>query len=217
MSNANRISKGLKIALALRDALVAAVSVRVEKLTTAGSHVAVEWAGITKTLQTEGFANQLALLNGGIDLAPLVRMLPLLKGETVPVNYVQAKSVQKMLKVIDAFASQSGAAMGDYTVQVLYNALHNGGSLSLNGAQASLSRRVSNEGSSETLATRGNYTPGTASAQASQVREVVRVLGIGSTVKGKRNDTLTLDPARVEALRAILGIEAKSEEGETIE
>ena len=217
-----RITKNQAHAIETRDALVAAISLRVQKLTDRNEHVATEWARITKSATTDGFTNQLALLKGGIDLAPLLAAIPRHKSETDKNGYVQAKTVEKVMKVINAFATQTSDAMGDYVVQVIYNALHNGGSLSLNGAQASLSKRVSNEGSSEALKSRGNYTPGTASSQASQVREVVRMLDLGETTKGKRNDIMTLHPKRVEQLREIFNLDGQGEDhteeqGETTE
>lgn len=212
MSSRNRITKNMQNAIAAQQALIAAVQTRVEKLKGSGTedapaHVAVEWARIVKIASTDGFAQQVALLKGGLSLDALITAIPRLKTETDKLGYVQAKTVEKCLKVIDGFASRTSEAMGDYVAQVIFAALHNGGDLSLNGAQASLSRKVSNEGNSESLGTRSNYSPGTASAQASQVREVVRLLGLGSTVKGARNDVMHLDEKKVETLREIFALD----------
>lgn len=220
-TNQKRITKGMQRAIETRDALIAAVATRVEKIKGTGTDeapaiVAVEWSRITKIAQTEGFVAQLALLNGGIDLAPLIASIPKLRSETPKEGYTQAKTVEKVMRVIDGLASRTSVSMGDYVTQVIYSALVNGGALSMNGALSSLSRRVSNEGNSEALPSRANYSPGTASAQASQVREVVRMTGLGTTTKGKRGDVLTLDPKRVEVLREVFALsEGDSEGGET--
>lgn len=218
-----RASKHQVQALALRDAMVNAIDRRVTALTDAGTHVAVEWAIIRKGIagdNGQGFVNALATLHGLIDVAPLVDMLPNHDAKGTPaVRYVQAKSVQKVVNALHALAGGTCDKMSAYTLQVLRAALDNGGAISLTGAQASLSRRIAKP-DAVTLTSRANYTPGTASAQASQVREVVRVLKLGDVNKGKRDDTLTLSEQALTKLRAVFamgeGEQVTEGEGETV-
>jgi hypothetical protein len=208
-----KITEGQTEAQSIADALLAAVNARVSKLEAKGEHIATEWARIKKTVQTEGFNNQVALLNGALDFAPLLAAIPRLKTETTPTGYIQAKTVEKILKVVDAFCVKGSDPLGTFVVQVVYTALHNGGSLSLTGAQASLSRRVSNEGRSESIPHRAGYSPGTASSQASQVRCALAMLGLADIIKGKRDDVLHLKGERMGELRALFAMQG-DEEGE---
>lgn len=209
-----KIADGQVEAQSIADQLVAAVDRRVSKLEEKGEHIAVEWARIKKIAQTEGFNNQIALLNGALDFAPLLAAIPRLKTETTPTGYVQAKTVEKILKVVDAFCVKSDDPLGTFIVQVVYTALHNGGALSLTGAQASLSRRVSNEGLSESIPHRAGYSPGTASSQASQVRCALAMLGLADIIKGKRDDVLHIKGERMPELRELFAMQGEGDEGD---
>lgn len=220
MSNRkNRISKNQETAIALRDAMVGAISARVQNLIENEKPVAVEWAGIVKTIDGEngqGFVNALAALQGFIDFAPMLAILPNFdKTKVHATAYVQAKTVVKVVNLAHALAGGTSDKLSAYTLQVLAAALDNGGALSLQGAQASLSRRVAKP-DTESITSRASYSVGTASAQSSQVRDVLRVLGLAEVNKGKRNDVLRLSDTAQEKLRALFaeGVDMTETESE---
>lgn len=204
--SAKRIADNLDSGQVLQAQFTEAVKARVatleaKKQQDPGTFIAVEWARITKHVQDPSFARSLAMLHGALDLGFLLRILPNVdtRGET----YVQAKTVEKIVKMIHAFALRDLSKLDGYQQQVIFNALYNGDALTIRAAQASLSRRVSNEGLSETLKSRGTNTPGTATSQASQVREVLRLLGIAQVNKGARDDKLVMHEDKARVLREV--------------
>lgn len=197
------------IAQQQQTAILEALQTRVQKLQNKQAQdptfkVAVEWARIIPAVKDQSFVNSLALLNGALDVDGLVKVLPNHEGRGT--NYVQAKTVEKVVRMIHAFALRDLSKLDDYQQQVIFNALYNGDALSIRAAQASLSKRVQCEGLSETIKSRGSYTAGTACAQASQVREVLRVLGIAEVQKGKRDDVLKVNEARASVLREVFAM-----------
>lgn len=217
-----RNRKGNKKTLAQDFSLIAretakvwadSIALRVGKLQDAGKPVAVEWALIGKTLGNESFPNALALLigSGSIETETLTRILPTHEGRGT--GYVQAKTVQKIVNMIFTLAAGDVGKLSDYTSQVLYHALQNHDALSIDGARASLSKRCSRIDlpNRENIDKPANYSTGTASSQASQVREVLRVLGLATVEKYKKGDTFKLNEKRVEALRGLYALEATGE------
>lgn len=204
-----------KKATAQRDAMQTAITNRVAALESAGQFVAVEWASIAKHISDDSFVRSLALLDGAIDIENLTRILPNYdKNKVIKTDYIQAKTVQKAVRMVHAFALRDLSKLDPYQQQVIVNALFNGDKLSMRGALASLSRMIECEGMSETLKSRASYTAGTAGAQASQVRELLRVLGLGTTVKGGRDDTLTVNEERAKVLRDIFAMGVEETEAE---
>ncbi len=182
---------------------------RVQALIAKNEKPAVEWSKIQKVLTNDGFVNALAMLQGvgAITTDNLTRMLPVMvKGD----NYIQAKTMVKALNMITTLACGKASTLSDYTSQVLSAALENKNSLSIRGGLASLSRRVDKVDlpNSEHVTSSARYTPGTACAQNSQVRECLRVLGLASTHKGVKGDTMHLVPERVENLRKLYSLDA---------
>lgn len=201
-----KIAANLKKATGQRDTMLVAVGNRVSALEKGGQFVAVEWAGITKAIKDDAFVRSLALLDGAIDIENLNRILPNYdKTKVVKTDYIQAKTVQKAIRMIHAFALRDFGKLDTYQTQVIHNALFNGDKLTMRGTLASLSRMVNCEGLNETLK-RAHYSAGTAGAQASQVRELLRVLGLGTTTKGAQNDTLTVNEERAKVLRDIFSM-----------
>lgn len=191
--------------------LISSIDRRVTRLTDTGRTVAVEWAKIRSSIENPGFVNALSVLmgTGSIDIEQLQRVMP--NADVKGTGYVQAKTVQKCVNMVHTLAANDLHKLSDYTSQVLNAALHNGNALSIAGGLASLSKRVQGIDlpNNENVTSRADYTPGTASAQTSQVREVFRILGIAEVNKGKRGDTFTLNPARVEALRGLYALDAQ--------
>lgn len=216
-----RTVKNQNVAVTVRDTMVALIEARKSALADNGRTVAVEWASILKTISGEngqGFVNAVAALHGLIDLQPLCDILPNWDDKQTPAaRYVQAKTVQKVVNLMHALAGGTTDKMSSYTLQVLRAALDNGGNLSLTGAQASLSRRVARP-DAEVLTSRANYSVGTASAQSSQVRDVLRVLGLAEVNKGKRNDTFKLNEGALSKLREVFAMnDNATEAGEPVE
>jgi hypothetical protein len=143
----------------------------------------------------EGTVRQIAACGRAFDVEQVAKRLHVCtQGDT----YVAVKVAEKVCKFIDAVFSGNSARSTDYAVQVICNALDMGGSISINDALASLSRRVAPDSAS--LKSRGSYTPGTAGAQASQIRMLALYLGFADVSKGKRNDILKIKADRMPEL-----------------
>ena len=204
-----RIADNLSIAQTQQQQVIAAVQARVDTLNKKKENdpsfiIAAEWARILPAVKDESFARSLAMLNGALDIDGLCKILPNAEGRGA--NYIQAKTTEKIVKMVHAFALRDLSKLDPYQQQVVYNALYNGDALSIRAAQASLSKRVACEGLSETIKSRGSYTTGTATSQASQVRDVLRVLGIAEVNKGKRDDVLKINEARAQVLREVFAM-----------
>lgn len=193
-------------AQALRDEMVSIIGRRTQALRDDGKHVATEWARIVKSVNNEGFVNALAIVQGNISFGEVLRVLPHHDSDKgARVNYVQAKTVEKIVNITQALAGGTSDKLSDYVAQGLHGALTNGGALSLQGLQAALSRRVACP-DNETLTSRAGYTPGTASSQASQVREALRLMGLADTIKGKRNDIMQVRAEAMPKLRELFAM-----------
>ena len=205
---AQRIAQNLKVAQAQREQILGAVHARVATYTEANAKPPVEWARIEKAINDESFVKSLSMLNGALDIDALCANV---RSTTKGPNYVQAKTVEKTVRMVHAFALRDLSKLDNYQAQVIGVSLFNGGALSLTGAQASLSRRVAYDQGREQIKSRAGYTVGTASSQASQVREVLRVLGLAVVNKGKRDDTFTVNEARAQVLREVFALDAETE------
>ena len=213
----NRINANLKHARNLRAQFVAGINARIahqNQMIEVGDCKALspEWARALKWAETdaEGSARQIAALGKAFDFAHVCDILPNTTGTD---TFIATKVVEKVVKFIDAVFTQSPAHASDYTVQVIFNALKNGGELHLSDVYASLSRRCIGSESSN-LATRGNYTKGTAGAQGSQVRELARVLRFAEVNKGKRADVMRIKPERMVELCELFGVTSVEQEQE---
>lgn len=184
------------------------IAARVQTLRDNNQHVAAEWSRIESTMKNESFPKALAVLmgSGSIDFARFVDIIGNTRESApTPAHYLQAKTAEKVVNMVFTLASNDLGKLSDYTSQVLFAALHNGSALSIDGARASLSKRCARIDlpRREEITNPGRYSVGTASSQASQVREVFRVLGLATVNKGSRGDVFELNPARVSALRAL--------------
>jgi hypothetical protein len=215
------ISAGQSAAYRLTQDLHAQVMSRVmvETSRKGDEPISIEWAGkdrnafapargsILNTLENVAFPNAIALLVGtkSIDPARLSRIIgndaSMGKGD----QFVAVKTLQKLVNLIFTLANGEIAQLSDYSSQILNNALSNGDALSIAGCLASLSRRVSSVDlpNQEQIGSKGRYSPGTAGAQTSQVRDALSILGLASITKGKQGDTMILNPERVGNLRAL--------------
>lgn len=220
MSQANNVSRQKIVALRTkalkqRDTMIEKIASRVQYLTDNNQHVAAEWARIVKHINDDSFVNSLALLDGALDIAGFTDKLANVN-KSDRANYVQAKTVEKIVRMVHAFALRDLSKLDTYQQQVINNALHNAGDMSITACQASLSRRVECEGLREQIKSRASYTTGTASSQTGQVRDVLRVLGLAEVNKGKRGDVFKLNQARMNVLREIFDV-AQVEESEESE
>lgn len=198
-----RITKNQQAATETRDRIVAIIGARKQALIDAQQPVAIEWDRIVKNVSQPGFVNALAALHGFVSFDTLCDILPNHdKRAVVATRYVQAKTVEKVVNLTYALAGGTTDKMSAYTLQVVAGLLANAGALTITGAQATLSRRIAKP-DDVTLNSRANYTTGTAGAQASQVRDLLRVLGLAEVNKGKRDDRATLTPQAIEKLGAL--------------
>lgn len=216
----NRINANLKSARALRAQFVAGINARIahqnqqiEARIGKATELSPEWARMLKWAEqdSEGTARRIAALGKAFDFAHVCDILPNATGTD---TFIATKTVEKVAKFIDAVFEQNPARASDYTLQVLFNLLSNGGELHIDDVRASLSRRVKGSESSN-LKSRGNYTPGTAGAQCSQVREVARVLRFADVGKGKRGDVMRVHDKLMPELCELFKVGVTADEEDT--
>ena len=215
----NRINANIKRARELHAQFVAGINGRIAHQQAgidagiAGcDKVSPEWARALKwaTDDSEGTIRQIAALGRAFDFANLCDVLPL---TTKGARYVQAKTVEKCFKFVNAVFTQDPTRATDYTVQVLYNALHNGGELHIDDVQASLTRKTSPTDTAN-LATRGTYSKRTAGSQGSQVRMLADVFKFAEVCKGKRDDVMRIKPELMGELRELFGVPETASAGD---
>lgn len=200
VTRAALIEQNTQRAIEQRDEWVAIIQSRVSALIERNQHVAVEWVdgrkgGIVGTMKENSFVVALALVIDSIDFEFFTDILGNDDADKVPAQvYIQAKTVVKIVNLIFALAGGQMNKLSAYTLQVVYNALHNGGSLSKQGGHAALTKRVSavDLPNQEQIVSRANFTTGTANAQLPQVRELLRVLQLADINKNKKDDPIVM-------------------------
>ncbi len=148
------------------------------------------------------------LENSGFDFAPLMRKLgnhTNKGGDT----FIANKTHAKIMNVVNALAQDNPELLGskaivNYTRSIVQNAIVNGLKLSNRGVWASLSKRVEKPNTEQVKSE--SYTPGTAGAQGSQVRDALYSLGFAQISKGKKDDTLIFTQTGVDYLGILFDI-----------
>jgi hypothetical protein len=105
-------------------------------------------------------------------------------------DYIQAKTVEKVIKFVKAFGFKDFRMLDPHTRLIMFNAMYNNGVISSKGAFASLVKvefDMMSEASGEVLKQRSSYSPGTGSAQMSSTKELFRILGLCDSVKGAKD------------------------------
>lgn len=165
---------------------------------------AVEWAWALEWAQNENAVRSIAALGKAFDFAGFAASVAVrAPGQA---GYLQAKTVQKVLRFADAVHTQNAARATDYVLQVLHNACRNGGALHIDDVQASLSKRMIPTDAGR-VHSRADYTKGTACSQGSQVRMLALALGFADVQKGKRGDVMHLKRERFAELCSMFSVE----------
>ena len=148
------------------------------------------------------------LENSGFDFAPLMRKLNNhgLQGKD---TFLANKTHAKVMNIVNALAQDNADLLGSklivsYTRFIIENAISNGCKLSNQGVWSSLSKRVEKPNTEQVKS--ASYTPGTAGAQGSQVRDALYSLGFADIKKGGKDDTLKLTQAGVDYLGILFDI-----------
>lgn len=105
-------------------------------------------------------------------------------------QYMQAKTVEKIIKFVKAFGFKDFRMLDPHTRLIMFNAMYNNGIISSKGAFASLVKvefDMHDSASGEIIKQRSGYSPGTGSAQLSSTRELFRILGLCESVKGAKD------------------------------
>ena len=105
-------------------------------------------------------------------------------------DYIQAKTVEKVVKFVKAFGFKDFRMLDPHTRAIMINTMYNNGVISSKGAFASLVRvdfDLFDDATSERIKERNNYSPGTGSAQMSSTKELFRILGLCDSVKGAKD------------------------------
>jgi len=172
------------------------VTTRVQALLDAGEHVASEFKKINELYQPDGkhrtsFERAVEAVKDQIDFAFLLRIIGKAKQDGAnDSNYVQAKVIEKINKLIFALANKDMRALDRHTASLTVNAMLNG-KLSSKAAFATLVKVEWGEDISELLRERNNYTAGTGSTQLSSTKEAMRILGLSDNSKGTKNADFT--------------------------
>lgn len=143
------------------------------------------------------------LESAGFDFAPLMRKLGKHNNMKGADSFLANKTHAKVVNLVNALAQDNAELLGSalvvsYTRFILDNAMVNGNKLSNQGVWASLSKRVEKPNAEQVKS--ASYTPGTAGAQGSQVRDALFSLGFAVIQKRKKDDTLQLTQAGVDYL-----------------
>jgi len=121
-------------------------------------------------------------------------------------SYVQTKSVQKIIDLMRAVAQ--GIKPTDNNLRIVIEGmLQYDDHLTVKECCAVQSRNVQRDelstGIRDNVTAKARYTVGTASSQAGQVRDVLRILGLATVQKGKKGDDATLNEYGREVLKPI--------------
>jgi len=176
--------------------LGAAVAERVQALRDAGEHVASEFKKIGELYNADGkhrgsFERAVETVKDQIDFDFLLRIIGKAKQDGAnDSNYVQAKVIEKINKLIFALANRDMRALDRHTASLTVNAMLNG-KLSSKAAFATLVKVDFGEDITELLRERNNYTAGTGSTQLSSTKEAMRILGLSENPKGTKNADFT--------------------------
>jgi hypothetical protein len=210
--------------------LAAAVAARIADLVAAGEHVAAEFKKINELYAPEGknrtsFENAVDTVKDVIDFDFLLKIIG--KANQTGANdsnYVQAKVIEKINKLIFALANRDMRSLDRHTASLMVNAMLNG-KLTSKAAFATLVKIEWGEEISEMLKERNNYTAGTGSTQLSSTKEAMRILGLSENPKGTKNadftftdDAKALFTERFERIAKVIGkadeIDAQHDEHE---
>lgn len=189
------MGKAMK-ATTIVNKLAASVSNRVQLLVDAGEHVASEFKKINELYQNDGkhrgsFERAVETVKDQIDFDLLLKIIGKAKQDGAnDSNYVQAKVIEKINKLIFALANKDLRATDNHTRSLMVNAMLNG-KLSSKAAFATLVKVEWGDDISEMLRERNNYTAGTGSTQLSSTKETMRILGLSANAKGTKNADFT--------------------------
>lgn len=126
--------------------------------------------------------------------------------KSVKTDYVQTKSVQKIIDLMRAVAQ--GLKPTDNNLRIVIEGmLQYDDHLTVKECCAVQSRNVQRDelstGIRDNVSAKARYTVGTASSQAGQVRDVLRILNLATVQKGKKGDDATLNEYGRELLKPL--------------
>jgi hypothetical protein len=179
------------------DAMLA----RKQALIDDGKHVAAEIKGILDHLDPNGknyrpFLHAVSETRSFIDFGYFASVIgnDKMKGAN-DADYIQCKTVVKVLKCIQAFGFKDPRKLDGYTRAILVNTLVGNGVITAKNAFATLVRvEFDALDEQQILRERRNHTAGTGSTQVSSTREMLRILRLTDGVKGARDAQIELLP-----------------------
>jgi len=213
-----------KIALSLQASLVAAFKTRAAfcaERVTAGYPEQGQVERFTRYAKTVETANYAVAIDAVKSVVSVDQFAAIAANcdKAAKSNFVAVYAADKIIKMIQALAQRdlNGLAKIDpYTASIINNALYNNNALSRDGQLASLSRRV-DLNTNEVMKSRAGVALSTALTQKSSTSELARILGLADLIKGARNQTLTLDAAKVAQLRELFKLDANEQTDEEVE
>jgi hypothetical protein len=174
----------------------AAIATRVQTLLDGGEHVATEFKKINELYQPEGkhrssFERAVESVKDQIDFDLLIKIIGKAKQAGAnDSNYVQAKVIEKINRLIFALANKDLRATDNHTRALMVNAMLNG-KLTSRAAFATLTSVNFKDDITEVLRARHEYSTGTGSTQLSSTKETMRILGLSINPKGTKNADFT--------------------------
>ena len=150
--------------------------------------VSSEYSTIAKRIDGQSFIATIDKVRTMFDLQYFTRAIGNVEKKSGnDSDYMQLKSIEKVLKFFEAIALNDYKKLDGYTYYLLYNTLKNAGSLNAQACFITLSKRsMSEDEISVVIKKFMNATPGTASTQTSSTKELLRCLGLTNHAKGQR-------------------------------
>lgn len=209
-----------------------AVTARVQFLRDNSLVVSSEFKGIIDHLDPQGssykgFVRSIEQCNARVSFNTLTSII----GKAKPArgndaDYVQAKVVEKIIKLVKGIGFNDFRILDNHTRSLLINTTINAQRITSKVAFATLVKVEFDalDNQDFRMKARNNYTAGTGSTQLSSSREMMRIMGLSDSAKGKRDadftftdDAQALFNERFEAIAKLTGAEqgeAESEEQE---
>ncbi|MDR9847045.1 hypothetical protein [Herbaspirillum huttiense] len=212
-----------------------AITARVQTLRDNGLVVSSEFKGIIDHLDPQGssysgFVKAVDNCKKRVEFDTLISIV----GKAKPARgnddaYVQAKVIEKIIKLVKGIGFNDFKILDNHTRSLLINTTVNNARITSKVAFATLVKvefDALDPSQGFKLKARNNYTAGTGSTQLSSSREMLRIMGLSESAKGKRDadftftdDAHALFNERFEAIAKLTGSDASEahEEGSEAE
>lgn len=184
--------------------LFASVTDRVKALRDEDKHIPAEFKMIQDHLNPEGKSYRAMLhaveqTKSIFDFEPLMNCIGKHKMNGAnDASYLQAKTIEKVIKFVKAMGNRDFRMLDNHTRSLIVNTMVNNGCISSLAAFATLTK-VDSEEISEIIRARNSYSHGTANSQKGSSRELFRIMGVTTGIKGAKGEGINLTDAAKQA------------------